>query len=243
MKIRTIVIDNQPNWLDLLKRFVQASSVLELVGTFSSTLEAYPHIAAGEVDLVVSDIDLPELDSVKFIKSLENPPLVVFVTAHSQYALEGFEISATDFLVKPVELERFMKCVEKVRLRFEANKALAAGYEKEEEEYFFIKIPHTHVKLRYNEVVYLKSMENYVQVHTIKGDVHTVVAPLRNFEQQLPPSVFSRIHRSYLINNRFVNTIERESLTLVGNIKMPISAQYRDKIQREIVDKKIIRRD
>ncbi len=193
--------------------------------------------------MVVSDIDLPELDSVKFIKSLENPPLVVFVTAHPQYALDGFEISATDFIVKPVELERFMKCVEKVRLRFEANKALAAGYEKEEEEYFFIKIHHTHVKLRYNEVVYLKSMENYVQVHTIKGDVHTVVAPLRNFEQQLPPSVFSRIHRSYLINNRFVHTIERETLTLIGDIKMPVSVQYRDKIQREIVDRKIIKRD
>ncbi len=243
MKIRTIVIDKEPKWLDLLSRFVQATSILQLVGTFSSTLKAYPHIAAGEVDLVVSNIDLPELDSVKFIRSLEKPPLIVFVSEQTQYAVQGFEISATDFLVKPVELDRFMKCVEKVRLRFEANQALAAGYEKEEEEYFFIKIHHTNVKLRYNEVIYLKSLENYVQVHTVSGQVHTVVAALRNFEQQLPPSVFSRIHRSFLINNRFVTAIERETVTLEGDIKMPISAQYRDKIQRDIVDKKIIRRN
>ncbi len=95
---------------------------------------------AGEVDLLVSDIDLPDLDSVKFIRSLESPPLVVFVSEQTDYAVEGFEISATDYLLKPVELDRFLKCVEKVRLRFEANKALEAGYKKEEEECFFIKV-------------------------------------------------------------------------------------------------------
>ncbi len=99
------------------------------------------------------------------------------------------------------------------------------------------------MKLSYKEVIYLKSMENYVQVHTISGLVHTVVAALRNFEEQLPPSVFSRIHRSFLINNRYVHTISRETLTLVGDITIPISSQYREKIHRDIVERKMIRRD
>ncbi|MBL7816723.1 MAG: response regulator transcription factor [Saprospiraceae bacterium] len=243
MPIRTIIIDDSPDWRDVLSRFVKFTPILQLVGAFESAFTAYPHITAGEVDLILIDIEMPDINGIKFIQSLDNPPIVVFVTSHPQFAVAGFDAAATDYLVKPFEVDRFLKCIERVRIRLEAYKALKAGHQDQEDDYFFIKVNQNTVKLRYNDVLYLKSMENYVQVQTTSGESMLTVSGLNSFEKRLPPSVFVRCHRSYLVNIRFLSTINNNTLTLKQGQEIPIGERYYDKIHRDYVHKKMIRRD
>lgn len=242
MTIRTIIIDDSPDWRDILTRFVKLHTVLELVGTYSSALEAYPHIIKNEIDFILTDIDMPDINGISFIKNLERPPLVVFVSSHLQFAIEGFEAAAVDYLVKPFEIPRFLQCIERVRLRFEAETAMKANNSDSDDEYFFLKVNQDSIKLRYNEVLYMRAMENYVLVHTISGTVYTVMLRLSNFEKTLPETIFVRCHRSYLINYRLLTHINKTTLSLVGGHEVPISEHYFDKIQREIVHEKTIRR-
>lgn len=241
MTIRTIIIDDSLDWRDILTRLVKLHTVLELVGTYASALEAYPHIVQNKVDFILTDIDMPDLNGIEFIKNLKHPPLVVFVTSHLQFAIEGFEAAAVDYLVKPFEMPRFLQCIERVRLRFEAENALKNDSDSDD-EYFFMKVNQNSIKLRYNEVLYMQAMENYVSVHTVSGTVHTVMLRLSNFEKTLPATVFMRCHRSYLINYRLLTHINKTTLSLVGGHNVPISEHYFDKIQREIVLEKTIRR-
>ena len=243
MLIRTFIIDDTPDWQDILSRFVKHNPVLELTGVFSSALEAYARIADNEADLLLIDVEMPDIDGIKFIKSLEHPPLVVFVTSHPQFAVAGFEAAATDYLVKPFEVDRFLKCIERVRARFEADNALKAGFQDLDDEYFFIKVNQTSLKLPYNDVLYLKSLENYVQVQTVSGETHLTVSGLSNFEKRLPPSVFVRSHRSYLVNIRFLSSLSNNTILLKGGHEIPIGERYYDKMQRDLVNKKMIRRD
>jgi two-component system, LytTR family, response regulator len=244
MTIRTIVIDDSPVWRDILTRFVKSNPVLKLIGEYASALDAYSTIAKNEVDFILTDIEMPDLDGMKFIKNLQRPPLVVFATSHPQFALQGFEASAVDYLLKPFEVERFLQCVERVRLRFEANNALKADApaNDDDNEYFFIKVNQDAIKLRYNDVLYMQSMENYVQVHTVDGKVHTTISGLASFEKDLPSTVFMRSHRSYLFNYRLLANISKDTLTLHGGEEIPTSSTYFDKIQRSFVNKKTIRR-
>ena len=243
MNIRTIIIDDSPEWQDILSRFVKLTPVLKLIGTYSSALEAYPRIAADEADLLLIDVEMPDINGIKFIQNLDNPPITVFVTSHPQFAVAGFDAAATDYLVKPFEVERFLKCIERVRTRLEADKALKAGHQESDGEYFFIKVNHNTLKLHYNDVLYLKSMENYVHVQTVAGESHITVSSLSSFEKRLPPSVFARCHRSFLVNARFLSVINNNILTLKGGCEIPIGERYHDKIQRDFVHKKLIRRD
>jgi DNA-binding LytR/AlgR family response regulator len=242
MLIRTIVIDDSAVWRDILTRFVKSNPVLKLVGEYASALEAYACISNNEVDFILTDIEMPDLDGIKFIKNLQRPPLVVFATSHPQFAVQGFEAAAVDYLIKPFEVERFLKCIERVRLRFEADNALSTDAPESDDEYFFIKVNQDSVKLRYNEVLYMRSMENYVQIHTVSGKVHTTISGLVSFEKDLPSTVFMRSHRSYLFNYRHLANINKDTLTLQGGEEIPISNTYFDKIQRTIVNQKTIRR-
>lgn len=243
MAIRTFVIDDSPDWRDILSRFVKHNPVLELKGVFASALEAYARIADNEADLLLIDVEMPDIDGIKFIKSLERPPLVVFVTSHPQFAVAGFEAAATDYLVKPFEVDRFLKCIERVRNRFEADNALKAGLQDLDDEYFFIKVNQISLKLPYNDVLYLKSLENYVQLQTVSGETHLTVSSLSSFEKHLPPSVFVRCHRSYLVNIRFLTAINNNTIMLKGDYELPIGERYHDKMHRDFINKKMIRRD
>ena len=220
MTIRTIIIDDDPFWQDLLTKQVNHISILEHVGTYSSALDAYSQIAAGNIDLLLLDIDMPNISGINFVKSLDNSPLIVFVTSHPQFAVDGFEVAAVDFLIKPFELERFIKSIERVRQRLEANNALKSGYAAPSEEYFFIKTQQEAVKLRYDDVIYIKSLENYVQVFTVSGQIHTTSLTLTTCEKILPSSIFIRIHRSFLINSRFLTSINKNTLSLKGEHKI-----------------------
>ena len=242
MTIRTFVIDDSPDWRDILSRFVKHNPVLALKGVFASALEAYARIADNEADLLLIDVEMPDIDGIKFIKSLENPPLVVFVTSHPQFALAGFEAASTDYLVKPFEVDRFLKCIERVRMRFEADNALKAGLQDLDDEYFFIKVNQTTLKLHYNEVLYLKSLENYVQIQTLSGETHLTVSGLSSFEKRLPASIFVRSHRSYLINTRFLSSLSNNIILLKGGYEVPIGERFYDKMHRDFVNKKMIRR-
>ena len=121
MTIKTIIVDDDAVWRDLTTEFVKLNSLLELVGTFDSAVKAYPFLLQEKVDLILLDVEMPQLDGLKFAKSLAHPPLIVFITSHAESAVEGFEVNATDFLVKPYTIERFFKMIERVQGQLESK--------------------------------------------------------------------------------------------------------------------------
>ena len=241
MTIKTIIVDDDAVWRDLTSEFVKMNSLLELVGTFDSALTAYPFLFKEKVDLILLDVEMPQLDGLKFAKSLAHPPLIVFITSHAESAVEGFEVAAIDFLVKPYSIERFFKMVERVQQQID-NKSttLPPQYSHETNHFFFIRTNNSYVRINYDDVLYIKAMENFIQIVTA-NEKYTTLIPLSTVEEQLPTDRFLRSHRSYLINAQNIESMTKDTIHF-GEFQIPISEQYRDKIVKTFIESRLLKR-
>ncbi len=230
--INTIIVDDEPLALDVLETYVQKLPELNLVARCSNAFEANEALKKHEVDLMFLDIQMPQLTGIDFLKALTDPPAVIFTTAYSNYALEGFEVNAVDYLLKPISLERFMKAankaVEQIELRRREN---AHQLEMNDaDEFTFVKADKKFVKVKYNEVLYIEGLKDYVIIRTEKGRVITLQT-MKSLEEKLPPRYFRRIHRSYIVNIDKVEAIMGNMVEVIekGNPKhLPIGKNYRD---------------
>ena len=215
---------------------------LRLVNTFNSAVEGYASVSAGETDVLFLDVDMPELNGFQLIKALKNPPMIVFATADARHAVNSYDVSAVDFLLKPFEYDRFLQSVEKLRRHRQSVESLVATKKEDQEAYFFIREHQNYLRLRYDEVMYVNSMDNFIQIKTKDGKTHTLLTTLRHFEQQISQGVFLRVHRSYLVNPDWIKTIGKDHITLTNEVRIPISNQNREDLQKEFIDGKLIRR-
>ncbi|AEI49658.1 LytR/AlgR family response regulator transcription factor [Runella slithyformis] len=226
MKINTLVVDDNPNWRNTLSKLVALNPVLHLVAACESALEAYGNMAEEDIDLIICDIEMPELSGLGLARSLKNGPLFVFVTSHRHYALDCYEVSPVDFLLKPIEVERFMKSIEKVRVRLSnAPEVLQIP------PYFFVREGHSYVQIAYHDVLYMKAQEHYLQIVT-KEATYTSLLSLAKIEEQLKGEVFLRVHRSFLVHRSAIAVIHKNDLVLVNGESIPLGDQYRSKISR-----------
>jgi DNA-binding LytR/AlgR family response regulator len=247
MTIKTIIVDDDAVWRELTTEFVKMNPALELIGTFDSALAAYPFLMKEKVDLILLDVEMPQLDGLKFAKSLTHPPLIVFVTSHAESAVEGFEVAATDFLVKPFTVERFFKMIERVQTQMETKNAppprqigMQAQYPHEMNNFFFIRTNNSYLKINCDDVLYIKAMENFIQIVT-PTQKHTSLIPLSTVEEQLPSDRFMRAHRSYLVNAENIETMTKDTIHF-GEFQVPISEQYRDKIVKTFIESRLLKR-
>lgn len=240
--IRTLLLEDEPHWQIVLRRMIEAHPGLELTGIFGSPMEALPALTTGEFDLVLLDVEFAETNGIDFIKSIENPPLVVFVTTHDRFALKSYEIDAVDFLVKPVDMSRFLQAIEKVKRRLESYAKPPADLivsETSELEFFFVKEQNEYSKVKIDDILFIRSLENYIQIIT-KDATHTTLASLNFIESKLG-NRFMRTHRSFLVGLQHIDSFTNEVIIIQGH-ELPIGGQYVEQFKSEFVLRNVLKR-
>lgn len=214
MRIDCCIVDDEPLARSGIEGYVDKIPYLRILGSFSSAIDLLAQLDKLNPDLLFLDIQMPNLTGLDFLKSLQNPPKVIITTAYDQYALEGFELDVLDYLMKPIPFERFLKAAEKAKTHFQ-----------DAHDSFFVKTDKRTERVRYDELMYIESMQNYVILHTTSGK-HMVHTTLKTMLDQLPESRFTQIHKQYIVNNQRIDAIEGNQV-VVANIKLPISRTYR----------------
>lgn len=236
LKINTLIIEDDPHWQATIGKLVKLNSLLETKGVCSTAMEAYAQLAEHDIDLLICDIELPDMSGLEFVRSLKQPPLVIFITAHRDYALVCYELSPVDFLLKPIEPARFLASIESVRQRL-----LQQVGSTTEESYFFIRDNQYYVQIRTSEVLYMQAQENVLRIVTTK-EVYTPFVSITKMEEQLNSDVFVRVHRSYLVNRAAISRISKSEIMLTSGQMIPVGEQYSPKIYRSHVEGKVISR-
>jgi DNA-binding LytR/AlgR family response regulator len=235
--MNTLIIDDEPLALDVLETYISQMPDLNLVARCSNALEANEQLRKHQIDLIFLDIQMPQLSGVDFIKALPNPPMFIFTTAFSNYALDGYELNAIDYLLKPISIDRFMKATEQFELR-KREETSEGGAQGEGVEFFFVKADKKLVKIKYDEILYIEGLKDYVIIRLEVGRVVTLQT-MKSLEDKLPLSKFKRIHRSYIVSIDKIHAVDGTSVDVYekGVIKqLPIGKNYRDEIL-EIVNR------
>jgi DNA-binding LytR/AlgR family response regulator len=227
-----IIVDDDKLSCKLLEGYVGKSTSLNLVGTFSDSVSARNELSKRkDIDLIFLDVEMPELDGFDFIGSLEFPPNIIIVSSAEEYALKAFDFNVVDFLLKPVPYARFCKAIDKTIRYFARKEVINTG-----DQEIFIKKGSTLVKLRLKDIIYVEALENYVTVNT-KEEKYTIHFTMKAIENQLPNTLFTRVHRSYIINKSLILAIKENSLDLsVGNSvkSIPVGKSFRDILLNDI---------
>lgn len=234
MKVNCMIIDDEPWALDLLEDFIQKVPYLNLVARCEGPVSAFPYFEKEEIDLVLLDIRMPDLSGTQFLKTLNKKPAVIFVTAHNEFAVEGFELDAIDYLLKPVPFDRFMAAVNKAYeyISYRKTKSLL-----KKDDFLFIKTSHKIQKIFYSDILYLEGLKDYTKIHLVDSKKPFItLQSLKYFENRLPHDEFIRIHRSYIISLRKVDTVSRKAV-LLGETELPCSEHYRNVLYSIIGEK------
>lgn len=221
--IRVIAIDDEPLALRQLEMYIAKVPFLELVAACSSANQAKPYLEQAEA--VFLDINMPDLSGMDFIKSLPHPPAVVFTTAYSEFAVEGFRVNAVDYLLKPFSFKEFETSCGKLREQLEMKAALAG---KEADAILHVKADYRTVSIDTRKIVYVESWSEYIKIHLVDEEAPVIALySLKNLIDQLPKGRFMRIHRSYIIALGFVAEASRTRVRLRNGVTLPVGEQYR----------------
>ena len=226
-KITCIIVEDEPLAIKVLSDYVLQVPFLELKGTFKDAILATEWLRDHKVDLIFLDIHLPKLKGMAFLKTLSNPPAVIITTAYHQYAVEGFEMNVTDYLLKPFEFDRFLTAVTKVRSG--EKQSLSAEESQETKDFIFLNVQKKKVKILFSEIVYIESQREYVKIVTTKKEYLSKMST-HEIEELLPAHLFKRIHRSFIISVSRIESYTAEMVEVNG-ISIPIGRGYRDVIE------------
>ena len=239
--LKCIAIDDEPLALRQLTSYISKIPYLDLVAKYNNALEAQQMLAGKKVDLIFVDINMPDLNGMDFVRSLVAPPLVVFTTAYSEYAIDGFKVDAVDYLLKPFSLDDFRRAALRVKERYEHNNApLTLTTEPEQEltdENIFLKTEHKVVRVKIADIRYIEGMSEYLKVH-IDGLSRPIIMLLamKRMEERLP-SNFLRIHRSYIVNMNHVQEVTKNRIMMDTDTYLPIGDMYKDALSEYLADK------
>jgi DNA-binding LytR/AlgR family response regulator len=223
-KIRCIIVEDEPLAVKVLADYVVQTPFLELQGSFKDAILATEFLRNSSTDLIFLDIHLPKLKGMAFLRTLSQPPAVIITTAYHQYAVEGFELNVTDYLLKPVEYERFLVAVNKVRAGVQADPVVAdpmAG----SRDFIFIPVQKKKVRVLFADILYIESQREYVRIRTVQGEYLTKMST-HEIEELLPVHLFRRVHRSYIVAIRRIESYTAEMIEMSG-ISIPIGKGYR----------------
>ena len=228
--MKCIAVDDEKYVLDLLVDNIQKVPFLQLVSRCRNALEAAEVLHREPVDLIFLDIQMPGLNGLQFIKTLQQPPMVIFVTAYSEHAVEGFELNAVDYLLKPVSFERFMKACNKAYERFSLQQKTPVKDDKP--GYFFVYVEYNQVKITVEEILYIEGMKDYAKIYLSSSNRPVITKmSLKNIEEKLSGYRFVRIHKSYIVSADKVTAIKRD-LICIGNTELPLSDLYKPAVEQ-----------
>jgi len=226
-KIKCIIIEDEPLATKVLSDYILQTPFLELQATFKDAIIATDWLRNNMTDLIFLDIHLPKLKGMAFLKTLTHPPSVIITTAYHQYAVEGFDLNVTDYLLKPFEFERFLVAVNKVRTSGTAVQQ--PGHRNEIKDHLFVNVQKKKVKILFSEIVYIESQREYIRVVTTKKEWITKMST-HEIEVLLPADLFKRIHRSFIVALKKIDSYTSDSVEVNG-ISIPVGRDYRDAIK------------
>ncbi len=239
--LKCIAIDDEPLALRQLKSYIEKIPYLELTATCNNALEAQQLLASQHVDLIFVDINMPDLNGVEFVRSLTHRPMVIFTTAYSEYAIEGFKLDAVDYLLKPFSFADFSRSAGKANSLYELRHNQRAGEPEatpealpKDKEYISVKADYKVSLVKISDIVYLESEGEYVRMHLADGTTITTLFRLKNMEAALPSDMFMRVHRSYIVNLRCIKGYVRGRVFLSDTEYVPIGENYKESFQRYI---------
>jgi DNA-binding LytR/AlgR family response regulator len=230
MKIKCLSIDDEPLALKQISSYIEKTPFLESVALCQSAFEAMEYLSNNDVDLMFVDINMPDLNGMELVKSLTNKPQVVFTTAYSEYAIEGFQVDALDYILKPISYAVFLKAANKAKAWFELNQKQTETIHTTQDS-IFVKSEYKLMRILLSEIKYIESSNEYIQIHLVNDQPITTLIRLKTIEEQLPKDKFMRVHRSFIVNLDRVKVIERNRIIFDRNVYIPIGDQYKDVFQ------------
>lgn len=229
MKLRCLIVDDEPPAIRVLQSYVENVSTLELAGTCFNALEAMQVLKQQPVDLIFLDINMPRLLGTEFIRTLRNPPRVIFTTAHKDYAIEGFELDAVDFLLKPFSFERFLKAVNKI---VASDPYIPETSTAGPSPFLYFRVDRKMVKVELDEIVYIESLKDYSRIlRTADKPPLVMKKSISAIEDMLPENQFIRIHRSFIVAIGKVTAYTQHDIE-IGGLEIPIGKLYRHQLQK-----------
>ena len=230
MRIKCLAIDDEPLALKQIGSYIEKTPFLETVALCQNAFDAMKFLNDNEVDLLFVDINMPDLNGMDFVKSLSKKPQIIFTTAYSEYAIEGFKVDALDYILKPISYSVFFKSVSKARTWFELNHPLSETLSTSRDS-LFVKSEYKMVRIFLSEIKYIESSNEYIKIHLVNDEPVTTLIRLKTIEEQLPKEKFMRVHRSFIVNLDRIKVIERNRIVFDHNIYIPVGEQYRESFQ------------
>jgi two-component system, LytTR family, response regulator len=218
-----IIVDDEPLALELMETYISQVPGLELKETFSDAISAWGYMQRNPVDLVFLDIQMPDINGIQLARSLDKRnPMIIFTTAYSKYAVEGFNVNAVDYLLKPFEFSRFLEAVNKAR---EYKELLDLGTVGSEEQAIFVKSDYQNVRITTKEIIYIEGFDDYIRIHLDSGKSIYTLMSLKSILEKLPEQDFIRVHRSYIVSISKIKRIYNQ-IILLGEKELPIGKSY-----------------
>lgn len=232
--LNCIAVDDEPLALKLLEDNISKVSYLKLIAQCSDAFEATNALQQHAVDLIFIDIQMPGLSGLQFVKTLANKPMVIFLTAYKQYALDAYDLDVIDYLVKPVSLERFMKACNKAKELYDLRNSKKQTKNIPDADYFFQNVDYSLVKIMFNDISWIEGMRDYIRIHLKTGNKPLVVrSPIKAIEAELPSAKFIRIHKSFIVSIDSITSV-RKSSVFIKELELPIGDTYKEVIEKLI---------
>jgi DNA-binding LytR/AlgR family response regulator len=222
--MRCIIIDDEPFAIELITFYVQQTPMLNLLGSFSDANHAIDFIQNHEIDLLFLDIQMPHINGIQLLKSLDKPPMVIFSTAFNEYAVEGFELEAIDYLLKPFDIKRFQKAVKKADELFSLKKAA----EPQTEPFIFVKADYQMLKINISSILFIEGWDDYIKIYVSDKPILTLMS-LKSIMEQLPHHEFVRVHRSYIVPIKKIESL-RNKVIKIASKEIPVGSTYAESL-------------
>jgi DNA-binding LytR/AlgR family response regulator len=229
-KLRCLLVDDEPPALDVLRSYVESTPMLELVGECNHAVSAFEFLQDKKVDLLFLDVNLPKLSGTDFVKALNNPPKIIFTTAHKDFAVDGFELGAVDYLLKPFSLERFWKAVQRATSSDEST--IANKHAITNDRFLYFRADRKMVKVMVDEILYVESLKDYVKIF-LSGRQIITKQTISSVEEMLPEENFVRIHRSFIASKNKIESYNQNSV-FIGKSELPVGPLYRQTFLQHI---------
>lgn len=238
MTIKCLAIDDEPLALKQVGAYIKKTPFLDLVSLCNSAYDAIEYVTKDQVDLLFVDISMPDLSGLDFVRSLAEKPYIIFTTAYSEYAIEGFKVDAVDYLLKPIGYNDFLKACNKVKTLFDLKEHNSDTI-KATHDHLFVKSEYKLMRIKLSDIKYIEGMHEYIRIHLMDDKPVMTLISMKSIEEQLPSDKFMRVHRSFIVNLERIKVIERNRIIFDTNVYIPVSEQYKAKFQ-DFVDKNFL---
>jgi DNA-binding LytR/AlgR family response regulator len=238
--MRCVIIDDEPLAVDIIESYIQQINDMEIVAKCNNPLEAITILNKHQVDLVFLDIEMPNLTGIDLVKAVENIPQFIFTTAYPQYALDGFNLNATDYLVKPIPFHRFLKAVSRAKEKHELEQSnsvsVTSSGSKEiapTNDFIFVKSEYENIKINVNDIKYIQGLKDYIKIY--KKDSNKAILTLSSFKVILDklPNQFLRVHRSFIVNINYIKALQKTKL-VIDDLRIPIGETYKKEVLKRL---------